>query len=89
MREKLEAILKNETRVLALKLRAELDLTQAEMAEALHMSTRGYADIESGASACGSLTFALLLIRIPDPVDFLRGVKLEFDRLTEAEEVLL
>ena len=85
----MEAILKNETRVLALTLRAELDLTQAEMAEVLHMSTRGYADIESGVSACGALTFALLLIRIPDPVDFLRGLKLDFDRLTETEEVLL
>lgn len=89
MREKLEAILKNETRVLALTLRAELDFTQAEMAEVLHMSTRGYADIESGASACGALTFALLLICLPDPTDFIKRLKLDFDRLAEAEEVLL
>ena len=89
MREKLEYLLKNDMRALALRTREDMNLTQDKMSEILFMSKRSYADIESGASACGALTVILLLMYLPNPSEFLLELKLEFDQLIEAEKVLL
>ena len=45
------------------------------------MSERSYADIESGASACGTLTAVLLLIKLPDRNEFLQKISCEFESL--------
>lgn len=62
MREEKERVLKAEFRVLALKTRDRLGLTQREMAERLSMSENPYSYIETGAYMCGTLPTVLLLI---------------------------
>ena len=79
MREELNNILKHEFRELAICRREELGFTQREMAEALVMSERSYADIERGVSACGVLTVALLLIGLTDSNEFLMQLKNKFE----------
>jgi len=78
MRNELENILKTATRELALRERA--DATQEQMAEALFMSTRSYSDIECGVTACGALTLALLLMRLPSADPFLQSLRGQFER---------
>jgi len=89
MRDEFETILKNEMRIIVLKLRADLHLTQSQMAEALYMSTRSYADIESGASACGALTVVLLIMMLPRPNEFLESLKLSFEKAECEEEAIV
>ncbi len=86
MRDEMEAILKDELRILALKTRARHSLSQEEMAEALAMVPRSYTYIESGVHMCGTLTTVLLLIDHPDPLSLLADWKRKFDSLYSDEE---
>ena len=55
-------------------------LTQAQMAEYLVMDIRSYADIDSGKSACGLLTFVLYLIYLcPDINKFIDEIRVSFE----------
>lgn len=74
-------ILKQDLREKVLCERARLGYTQKQMAEILEMSERSYADIESGVSACGTLTAVLLLIKLPDRNEFLQKISCEFESL--------
>ena len=67
MRHKMEEILKEELRRLAITTRDELNLTQRQMAESLEMSESSYSDIETGRTMCGTLTTTLLLSKQNDP----------------------
>ena len=58
----------------------ELNLTQKEMSEMLHMSESSYSDIETGKSNCGTLTTVLLLSIQEDPTHFLSTVNVEFQK---------
>ena len=80
MRNEKESLLKDELRLLAIRTRDRLDLTQREMAERLEMSESSYSDIETGKSNCGTLTTVLLLSIQEDPTHFLSTVNVEFQK---------
>ena len=79
MRDEKEHLLKDELRLLALKTRYDLGITQKEMAKHLSMAEGSYSDIESGEYMCGTLTAILLLSMQDDPADFLKQVKRKFN----------
>ena len=83
MREEKESLLKAELRVLAIKTRERLNLTQKEMARKLEMCERSYVDIESGVNMCGTLTFVLLLIEQEDPIAYIQELKFKLESLYE------
>lgn len=63
MKQKLYKDLKAYLRAELLTCRAELNISQEEMAHRLLMSTRGYAALESGKSCCSLITAVLFLSR--------------------------
>lgn len=64
--------------------RSAMKLTQAEMSEILVMDPRSYADLSSGKTMCGTLTFVLFLIYCcPDTSEFLNEIK---QRLEEVRD---
>jgi DNA-binding XRE family transcriptional regulator len=81
MRDELEALLKEELRVLAILTRDRLGYKQKRMAEALVMSDSSYSDIETGEYMCGTLTAVLLLIAQPDPNQYLRHLEFKLREL--------
>lgn len=85
MRGKMEEILKEELRTLALKTRDRQKLTQREMAETLSMNETSYSDIETGVYMCGTLTTVLLLMKQADPTQFFDQLKQRLQKLFEDE----
>ena len=62
--------------------KVENSLTQAQMAEYLVMDIRSYADIDSGKSTCGLLTFILYLIYLcPDIEDLINEIRVSFESI--------
>ena len=62
--------------------KTENNLTQAQMAEYFVMDIRSYADIDSGRSSCGLLTFVLYLIYLcPDITAFIDEIRDSFEKL--------
>lgn len=62
--------------------KTENNLTQAQMAEYFVMDIRSYADIDSGRSSCGLLTFVLYLIYLcPDIGKFMAEIRDSFEKL--------
>ena len=60
--------------------RAELEISQEEMAAQLQMATRTFIDLEQGKSCCSSLTLVLYLIYIcNDPLAFLNELRLALE----------
>lgn len=56
------------------------NLTQAQMAELLVMDIRSYADIDSGKSSCGLLTFVLYLLYLcPDIDGLIDEIRISFE----------
>lgn len=80
IRHDLEILLGKELRLLAIKTRERLELTQREMAERLSMSESSYSDIETGRTKCSTLTAILLLELQDDPKTFLAGMDNEFQK---------
>ena len=78
MRQEYEKILGEELRYLAIRTRERLGLTQKEMGERLQMCESSYSDIETGRTACGALTEALLLAMQNDPKTVLERVSERF-----------
>ena len=83
MRTEKESLLKDELRLLAIRTRDRLDLTQREMAERLEMSESSYSDIETGVYMCGTLTVMLLLLMQEDPRGFLQALDEAFAKQYE------
>ena len=83
MRSEKESLLKDELRLLAIRTRDRLDLTQREMAERLEMSESSYSDIETGVYMCGTLTAMLLLLEQEDPRGFLQALDEAFAKQYE------
>lgn len=83
MRGEFEDILKEEMRVLAIKTRDRLDITQAQMAEIMEMNDKSYSDIERGKYKCGELTIVLLLALQDDPKEFLEELLAKFEEARE------
>ena len=86
MRQEMEALLKEELRVLAIRTRDRLGYKQKRMAEALVMSDSSYSDIETGEYMCGTLTAVLLLIAQPDPNRYLRNLERKLQELYDQVE---
>ena len=62
--------------------KTENNLTQAQMAEYFVMDIRSYADIDSGRSSCGLLTFVLYLIYLcPDIGELIDEIRDSFEKL--------
>lgn len=60
--------------------RADLGLTQAEMAERLAMDERSYIELDHGKSCCSATTLALFLVYVCEDVyDFLEELRRAFD----------
>ena len=74
MRDKVERILKQELRFLALKTRNRLELTQKQMSELLFMNEKSYSDIETGVYMCGTLTCIVLIMMQEDPNAFCKAL---------------
>ena len=83
MREEMEALLKEDLRVLAIRTRDRLGYKQKQMAEKLVMSDSSYSDIETGEYMCGTLTAILLLIAQSDPDQYLRKLECGFQELKD------
>ena len=78
MRNEMEALLKEELRVLAIVTRERLHLTQKEMAKRLMMSESSYSDIETGKAMCGTLTAALLFSMQKDLDAYFKNLRMKF-----------
>lgn len=64
--------------------RADLGLSQEQMAERMEMSNRCYVDLEHGKCCCNGLTLVLYLIYVcDDPTAFLDGLRRAFDAVYE------
>ena len=83
MRDEKKELLKDELRILAIKTRDRLNITQGKMAKALEMSESSYSDIETGKAMCGTLTAVLLLDMQEDPTDFLQNLRTKFSKQYE------
>ncbi len=86
MRDKVEQILKQELRFLALKTRNHLELTQKQMSELLFMNEKSYSYIETGVYMCGTLTCIILIMMQEDPNDFLQNLKQKIDKVYDEEK---
>lgn len=85
VRNIMEAFLKDELRVLAIKTRDRLQLTQKEMANKFEMSESSYSDIETGVFMCGTLTTMLLLSEQDDPKSVLDEFKVKLEEHVNKE----
>ena len=85
MRGKMETLFKEELRILAIRTRAHLNITQKEMANKLEMSESSYSDIETGRIMCGTLTTTLLFAEQEDPQECLERLKIKLKKLYEEE----
>ena len=85
MRTKMEELLKEELRTLAILTRDRLNLTQKEMSKRLVMSESSYSDIETGESMCGTLTAVLLLSEQRNPEAYLRELRVKFQKQYEKD----
>ena len=85
MRDSVERVLKQELRILALKTRNDLKLTQKQMSELLLMNEKSYSDIETGRTSCGVLTAILLLSMQDKPEEFLDHLNMKFLQYCEKE----
>lgn len=85
----MESFLKDELRILAIRTRNRLNLTQKEMAMRFEMSESSYSDIETGVFMCGTLTTMLLLSEQDDPKTYLEILRMKLDDHIEKEMSLL
>lgn len=80
MKQQLLKNLKDYLRTALLQNRAALDISQEEMAHRLLMSSRAFANLESGHSCCSLITMLLFLTRCcTDRRAFIDGLMLILD----------
>lgn len=81
MRKQYEEVLKSHFHKKLFYRRAELGISQEEMAHRLAMSSRSYVDLDHGKSSCSGLTLARFLIYVcEDPLSFLEELRYAFER---------
>ena len=85
MQQENYASLGEDLRILAIRTRDRLGLTQKEMGERLHMSESSYSDIETGRSYCSMPTSMYLLDMQEDPGSFIHN---SVRKATKQEELL-
>ncbi len=86
MKNQMKAIVKDEFRILALRIRGDLGLTQDKMSEKLGISERAYSDIENGHSTCGTLTAMLLLMYTNNSLTFIQNMQARFEEIGAKEK---
>ena len=80
MRKIYQGILKTYFHRTLIQRRADLQLTQSQMAEQLLMDERSYIDLDHGKSCCSALTLALFLAFIcEDVLIFVEDLRYAFD----------
>lgn len=80
MRKTYTGILKNFFYQHLIQRRAELQITQAEMAELLAMDERSYVDLDHGKTCCSAVTLALYIAFICGDVhQFVEGLRHAFN----------
>lgn len=83
MRKHYTKVLKTFLRSKLLNSRAELGISQEDMADRLSMSGRSYVDLEHGETGGGAVTLALFLVYFcEDPVQFQTELREAFERET-------
>ena len=84
MREVCTGVLKTHFRRKLVAARADMNISQSDMAQMLSMSLRSYIDLESGRSGCSAVTLVLFLIKVcPDPQAFLEDLRKAMEREPE------
>ena len=79
MRKTYQSILKTYFNHVLVRRRTELRMTQAQMAELLHMDDRSYIELDHGRSGCSALTLALYLVYLCEDVQiFTEGLRHAF-----------
>ena len=73
MRQEPSNVFGEDLRILTIRTRNRLDITQKEMGELLYMSESSYSDIETGKSHCSMATAILLLEMQKEPKQFLQN----------------
>ena len=68
-------------------LRQKRDLTQEEMSERLHITSRAYSDLERGCSCCSALAllFFLLMLKSDELETFLNRLRKQIQALEQKE----
>lgn len=80
MRKIYQSILKRCFYHSLIRARAELGMTQAQMAERLAMDERSYVDLDHGKTCCSATTLALFLVYVcEDTCGFLDELRRAFD----------
>lgn len=63
------------------RCRADLGISQDEMANRLEMGCRSYVDLDHGKSGCCALTLALFLVYVcEEPLSFLNDLRYAFEK---------
>lgn len=80
MRKHYQKVLKSFFHEKLFRSRAELGISQEEMASRLAMASRTYVDLDHGKNSCSALTLALFLIYIcAEPLSFLEELRNAFE----------
>ncbi len=82
-----ENYFKEMLRILALQTRYNLQLTQREMSEGLHMCESSYSNIETGRCGCSMMTALLLLSMQANAGEYLRNLVKNFEKQYSEESV--
>ena len=69
------------------EVRQKRNLTQEEMSEHLHITSRAYSDLERGCSCCSALAllFFLLMLRSDELEAFLNGLRKQIQLFEQKE----
>lgn len=82
MKKQIEAVVKQYIREELLKTRNALNISQAEMARRLEISSRAYTNLEGGKCCCSSVTLFIYLTNCcPDQEAFMEGLKAALDQV--------
>lgn len=81
MRKTYHTLLKHHFHSTLVRTRANLGITQSEMAERLAMDDRSFIDLDHGKTCCSAITLVLFLIYVCEDVD---GFLEELQRVFEA-----
>lgn len=85
LRDKMENYLKHRLRVLALKTRSDMGLTQRVMSERYIVAENSYSALETGEYMCGTLTTILLLADQKDLILTINEIMTDLEKIREEE----
>ena len=82
-----KALLQKQFSLQVKALRQKRNLTQEEMSERLHITSRAYSDLERGCSCCSALAllFFLLMLKSDELEAFLNRIRKQIQVLEQKE----